>query len=111
MIDVVSFETALKLKNAGFLQPNPEAGQFWYGKKTAGDAEPGSLCVLIGTETGDLRFCPIDGKENELNKFFVFAPTAAYIVFKTEERGASEGKTLNGLSEAAASLWLLKNGL
>ena len=30
MKNVVSYETAVRLKNAGFPQPEPEAGQLWY---------------------------------------------------------------------------------
>lgn len=29
-MDIVSFETAKKLKEAGFPQPSPEFGQMWY---------------------------------------------------------------------------------
>jgi hypothetical protein len=77
----VSFETAVKLKEAGFLQPLAFAGHFWYGKKSAGiDSEAGSLCVLIGTDRGEMRFRPVDGIENENNRFFVFAPTATDIL-------------------------------
>jgi len=32
MKDIVTFETSIRLKDAGFPQPSPKAGQFWYGK-------------------------------------------------------------------------------
>lgn len=74
-------QTSLALKAAGLPQPDPKPGQFWYGKRTAGfEAEPGSLCVLIGTDTGNLEFVPIDNQKNENNKFFVFAPTIDYLL-------------------------------
>ncbi len=76
----VSYQTALALKEYGLPQPLPQPSQFWYGKRNAGfDAEPGSLCVLIGTETGNLEFVSVDGMKNDNNKFFVFAPTLEYI--------------------------------
>lgn len=68
--------TSLRLKAAGLPQPDPKPGQMWYGKRTAGfEAEPGSLCILIGTETGNLEFVSVDGTNNECNRFFVFAPS------------------------------------
>lgn len=93
----VTYETAVRLKEAGFPQPAPEAGQFWYGKKSAGQSVKGSLCVLIGTPTGALSFSPIDGLKNSDNNFFVFAPTATDIL-----------KELGFLiyDEAAAQAWL-----
>lgn len=33
MLDIVTFETAKKLKEAGFPQPSLEDGQFWYSSK------------------------------------------------------------------------------
>jgi len=30
MKDIITYKTAVRLKNAGFPQPEPEAGQFWY---------------------------------------------------------------------------------
>lgn len=32
MKDVVDFETAVRLKEAGFPQPSPEVGQFWHSQ-------------------------------------------------------------------------------
>lgn len=76
----VTYETAQRLKENHFPQPTGTAGQFWYGKKTAGNSDPGGLCVLIGDDIGELRFRPVSGVENENNKFFVFAPTATDIL-------------------------------
>lgn len=76
----VTQQTAWLLKQAGMPQPDPAPGQSWYGKRNAGfEAEPGSICILIGSDTGNLQFVSIDGVKNDNNKFFVFDPSLDYI--------------------------------
>lgn len=57
MKNIVSFETAKALKDAGFPQPEPEAGQFWYS------AFNGSNWLsIVAHERGKpdvLFFCPL----------------------------------------------------
>jgi len=81
MKDILSFETAVRLKEAGFPQPAPEAGQFWYN--------PNIGVFLVGKlwmVDGRLRniFYPDTGKvvNKEIRLFvnFVFAPTATDIL-------------------------------
>ena len=81
MKDTVTFETAARLKEAGFPQPTPEAGQWWYN--------PDYGIFLTG------KLSPYDGRERHIyypdtgNVFFknqvlfpdcVFAPTATDIL-------------------------------
>lgn len=72
----VTPETARKLKEAGFPQPKPEIGQFWYSAN-------GVLFVLIAGDEG-FNFCSIYGKRfgraTHLEKCF-FAPTATDILW------------------------------
>jgi len=81
MKDIATFETAVRLKEAGFPQPIPEAGQWWYN--------PDFGVFLVGKlymVDGRLRniFYPDTGKgiNKEIRLFvnFVFAPTATDIL-------------------------------
>ena len=126
-MSATSYETSLRLKRAGMPQPTPLPGQMWYGKSKAGfDGVSGSLCVLIGSETGNLEFKPVDGRANDNNRFFVFAPTTDYITAHLPEGWHLEmwdgrhsckfdnGETVirtqaDSFSEAAALLWLELN--
>lgn len=75
-VDVVTFKYAMLLKSDGFPQPEPEAGQYWYGKAAPGNSRKGSLCVLTRTSVWGLEFRPVSGKPKTKNdRFFVFAPT------------------------------------
>ena len=69
MQDYVNFETAVKLKQAGFPQPKRYFGQVWYFLHTA---EP----VLVGSAMG-----------NELEKYeSVFAPRATDLLAALDVR-------------------------
>lgn len=93
MKDTVTFETAVRLKEAGFPQPTPEAGQWWYN--------PDIGIFLTG------KLSPYDGRERHIyypdtgNVFFknqvlfpdcVFAPTATDIL---REMPANEGVSIS----------------
>ena len=81
MKDTVTFETAARLKEAGFPQPTPEAGQWWYNPDF-GPFLVGKLWMVDGR----LRniFYPDTGKvvNKEIRLFpdCVFAPTATDIL-------------------------------
>lgn len=81
MKDIVTFETAVRLKEAGFPQPVPEAGQWWYNPDF-GPFLVGKLWMVDGR----LRniFYPDTGKVvNKQIRLFpdcVFAPTATDIL-------------------------------
>ena len=84
-MNTVSFETAKRLKEAGFPQPDPEFGQFWYhnaGSQIAimesNDAggHIGKFIRFFGTVNGSLReksfffsfnFCPDRNRHFERN--------------------------------------------
>lgn len=90
MKDVVTFETAKALKEAGFPQPEPENGQFWY------DAEQ-DLGVLGNciSATFDFTWCSVgdnyDGHDDHYEntdsilKEYVFSPTATDILRELPE--------------------------
>lgn len=72
----VTFETSLRLKEAGFPQPTPEAGQFWwFVRYPDGTARKEVICVVI---KGAMK--PMDGDNLEGKQEFVFAPTSADIL-------------------------------
>ena len=83
MKNIVSYKTAQALKAAGFPQPEPEAGQFWYDKGFH------RLCV-IAYDCGKpevTRICPLNCSDwsywfhGEMGSGeHVFAPTAADIL-------------------------------
>lgn len=102
MKDIVTFETAVRLKEAGFSQPTPEAGQWWYNPDF-GPFLVGKLWMV------DRRlrniFYPDTGKvvNKEIRLFpdCVFAPTATDILRELAgfcicylENGNSEGWTV-----------------
>lgn len=80
-MDIVSFETAKRLKEAGSPQPKPAFGQFWYGEILSGKIE---LWVIALDDFGGLRFrcCSSIRRDHkiELSEKFVFAPTATDIL-------------------------------
>jgi hypothetical protein len=79
-MDVVSFETAKKLKEAGFPQPEPAFGQVWY--KSAGSP----IIVTSGWEAGFAFVGPRSAmtQTTYMKRFQeqngVFAPTATDIL-------------------------------
>ena len=81
MKNVVTFETAVRLKEAGFLQPEPEVGQCWYN-------DTGLLGIIVKYEGFRLySYCSFEtGKTiTAPEKVFyaahnVFAPTAIEIL-------------------------------
>jgi len=88
----VTFETALRLKEAGFPQPNPEVGQFWYLPMLGSiNGENPPYCInFVGEE--HIYFSRVGGivteREHVGNRLSVstflkaatFAPTAADIL-------------------------------
>lgn len=81
MKNLVSFETAKALKAAGFPQPKPEAGQFWYTV----DESP-KLAVITHSPEFNLGFTVLNGlhevwmaEEDDIFTQATFAPTAADI--------------------------------
>lgn len=92
MKNVAIFETAVRLKEAGFPQPMPGAGQFWYN-------ETGIAGVLISS----VEWRGFDGDaETVLDGYFirdfVFAPTATDVL---EQLVAIN----ENLAESAALSW------
>lgn len=73
-----TFKTALALKQAGFPQPEPEAGQVWWVNK--------DQCFVIYDKNKDLSFGVYFGSglngafDNALMDEFTFAPKAADIL-------------------------------
>lgn len=80
MENIVTFETAKRLKDAGFPQPEPATGQIWYGPKdkTAYLINEVSHKTIYFIALGDY------GNEEILEAkhlyLFVFAPTATDIL-------------------------------
>ena len=84
-MDIVSFETAKKLKDAWFPQPTPAPGQFWHEGNECG-------FFVIGRVYGDkMAGCYIENERSPLHLVFeratmngkeIFAPTATDILPK-----------------------------
>lgn len=74
----VTFETSVRLKEAGFPQPVPEEGQLWYNPKTE------RLCIILFNRAKwSFRvsyFGSASNKGGYLKDNFMFAPTAADIL-------------------------------
>lgn len=74
----VTYETAVRLKEAGFPQPVPEEGQLWYNPKTE------RLCIILFNRAKwSFRvsyFGSASNKGGYLKDNFMFAPTAADIL-------------------------------
>ena len=66
MKNVTTHETSLRLKAAGFPQPQPEVGQFWY------DDSGVLVCIGFSYDPG--------GSIARFKQAFAFAPTAADIL-------------------------------
>lgn len=112
MQNFVSFETAKRLKQAGFPQPEYETGQFWYG-------DTGKLCVITHageyltgfTVLNGLReIWDLEGKDSDA----VFAPTATDILREIGKPDLLKiaGQNIDDLvnimldQEIAAAAWL-----
>lgn len=85
MKDIVSYETAVRLKEAGFPQPTPEAGQMWYYTRFPdGTAKKNVLCILAHEYPyqDNLEALPLDGGERICNprNTQIYAPTATDIL-------------------------------
>lgn len=122
MKDIVTFETAVRLKEAGFPQPAPEAGQFWYGKNRevgyifyherlallSGDIvyfDAPEKCVFAPTATDILREMPgcILAVENLYKETAIVG--VYYEVLKTGRLLSDHGNP----AEAVAEAWLKLN--
>lgn len=78
-MDIVSFETAVRLKEARFPQPEPEAGQFWY------NTQGGEILVCKSFKRQELDPLLESGiiPDNELSVIagtLIFSPTATDIL-------------------------------
>lgn len=76
MKNTVTFETAIAMKEAGFPQPEPAPGQFWYdfnGRLFIVYYEGGEGNCFLSLENGDSFPCVEKGG-------YVFAPTAIDIL-------------------------------
>lgn len=85
-MEIVSFETAKKLKGNGFPQPESNFGQFWY-------SEDGTVFIVIETFTHPLaHYAWINQRgrdrvviENAIFNKMYFAPTATDILRQTPD--------------------------
>lgn len=124
-MNIVSFETAKKLKAAGFPQPEPEFGQVWYSdifktKWLVGlERLPNGLVV---GKTVKIKIEEVGIWEQESGAYGVFAPTAIDIYPKLnfdfrlapmpkgwQVNRASNGELISrheNPAEAAAEAWL-----
>ena len=117
MKDIVSFETAKQLKEAGFPQPMPEAGQFWYQEFSeavhicANMRMKGNIKCFDMTAITWFDPHPLDG--------LIYAPTVAellsasggslsqYVTGEWLWRGDAGGHELGrNLPELLANIWL-----
>lgn len=116
MENLCNYETALALKQAGFPQPEPEAGQVWYnasrqaiiithiGVYAVGYAVINGLWEVWTLQPEDAKTAILD---------CVFAPTAADIITEMGWRAFAERPVLSCLAIAtdpnkAAGEWLQK---
>lgn len=82
-MNTVTFETAKRLKDAGFPQPKPVPGQFWYNGKD-------ELLCIQNTSDDTAHFFGVGNNRFVFNASFAhlfdalfFAPTATDILEKT----------------------------
>ena len=76
MKNIVTFETAARIKAAGFPQPSPEPGQVWYNTF-------GAPYLIIGVITPEILFAADMDKETVLSigrEGYTFAPGPADIL-------------------------------
>ena len=128
MKNIVSFETARRLKEAGFKQPEPEFGQVWLS------SAKGYPNIIIGATKQQVNYAALDvyvvynDLRRDFEMSFVFAPTATDILreipghnlaFSTENGWHCFFMDFNGIiysdfqsdnpAEAAALAWLAIN--
>ena len=117
MKNICTHETSLRLKAAGFPQPEPEAGQFWYGETVykGGTLEHTPLCVVVEKYSSQKLFLRRLDCEHYVSSDGgnpkVFAPTAADIlrelsVEKTLSLSAMAVLIMATNPEDAAKAWL-----
>ena len=139
MKNTVSFETARRLKEAGFPQPEPEAGQFWYIDKLGilGEKYPPYIVNFAGVY--DIYFSSVGVpyserahvgnrlKKEMFKQAGIFAPTATDILMELPSKWSLRHYDLEGEpvfscaargndlymnanpAEAAAFVWLAIN--
>ncbi len=77
---MLSYETAVKLKEKGFPQPKQKIGQFWYFQRyPQGSARHWTAVVLTGNGIEPLDGGNLEGDLQDM----VYAPTAADIIRET----------------------------
>jgi len=70
-----TYETSVRLKEAGFPQPEPEAGQFWYNTMFKQD-----IGVVVGDALYFVNGTGFTIPSEHSKNYMVFAPTAADIL-------------------------------
>lgn len=88
MNNVVTYETAVKLKAAGFPQPEPQAGQFWYKKHPSTAITLDFVQSVEYNQEGEKQFYTLwVGTDDTGGNFYtiknhklIFAPTATDIL-------------------------------
>lgn len=92
MNNVATFETAQRLKNAGFPQPEIKVGQFWYAEPVykGGSLEHIPLCIVVERYSARkplLRRLTCEHMTGEVAESAqCFAPTAIDILHELGER-------------------------
>lgn len=132
MMNHIKFETATRLKEAGFPQPEPKAGQFWYIKVyEGGTAGHCALCICVLDSRRNLNlvnFNPVQDAPTYLPLYNdrVFTPALEDItallpsVFTLEMRDGRHSCKIDtdqnliqtqadNFAEAAALAWLSLN--
>ncbi len=89
MDNVVTLETAKRLKQAGFPQPEPKVGQFWYdgmfqrlsivSNRTGGERQPILLAPISAVDWSHY-FEAVVMLPDDKNDWPIFAPTATDIL-------------------------------
>jgi len=70
-----TYETSVRLKEAGFPQPEPEAGQFWYNTMFKQD-----IGVVVGDALYFVNGTGFTIPSEHSKNYMVFAPTSADIL-------------------------------
>lgn len=79
MSNIISFEIAKELKEAGFPQPEPQVGQVWYGLITG----PSVINMIITEAVHNQRFLDSFGnwhRRESFDRFGTYAPTVEDIL-------------------------------
>ena len=113
-MNTVTFETAKALRDAGFPQPEPAEGQFWwFVRYPDGAAKKEVLCVYVKKEYCWPYIEPLDGGNTE-GRGLLFAPTATDILsalmdyekLSLATEGISEFLEIIILPEELAKKWM-----